>query len=108
MYRPSFVMVCLFCATLGCGGGKSGPAAPAPSLDVSKAVPADQLKQTLDEVGKTGETGSATAGLRAGIEALNAKDPAKGAGLLKDLGDLEASTNPEEVKVIAKKMASLL
>ena len=66
------------------------------------------MKQTLDEVGKTGEAGSATAGLRAGIEALNAKDPAKGAGLLKDLGDLEATTNPEELKAIAKKMASQL
>lgn len=104
----SFMLVCLFGVVLGCGGGNSGPADPAPSLDASKAVPTDQLKQTLDEVGKTGEAGSATAGLRAGIEALNAKDPAKGAGLLKDLGDLEATTDPEELKMIAKRMASQL
>jgi hypothetical protein len=66
------------------------------------------LKALLDQIANTGEAGSAAAGLRPSIEELQKTDAAKGGALLKDLDQLERTTNPDQIKSIAKKMAEQL
>ena len=108
MSRFSFALVCLVGVSLGCGQEGVVPAPADTPVTTEVAIPTDQLKTTLEEIAKTGEAGSAAAGLRPGIEALKAKDAAKGAALLQDLEQLEASTSPAQIKTIAKKMADQL
>lgn len=108
MYRMSYGVLGLsLFLCLGCGGGgASGPPQETPSEQT--AVPVDQLKQTLEQIAQTGEAGSALMNVRPSVEALNQSDPAKGGPLMQDLAKLEGATNPEEIKSIAKKMASQL
>ena len=108
MTRFSFALVCLVGVSLGCGQDGVVPAPADTPVTTEVALPTDQLKKTLEVIANTGEAGSAAAGLRPGIEALKAKDAAKGAALLNDLEQLESSNNPTQIKSLAKKMAAQL
>jgi hypothetical protein len=104
MSRLCWVAICLTSLLLGCGGGATAPSSSQPQAATSPA----QLKEMLEGIAKTGESGSATMGLRPGIEAFAKENPDKGGALLKDLTKLEAARSPEEVKTIAQKMAEQL
>lgn len=108
MTRLPFALICLLGISLGCGQGGVVPPPGDTAVESETALPTDQLKATLEEIAKTGEAGSSAAGLRPALEAMKGKDAAKGAALLKDLSQLESSTNPAQVKSIAKKMAGQL
>jgi hypothetical protein len=105
------VFVCLFVVLSlvisGCGGAKPDTAPP-PGTEDKPLGSTAELKKMLEEIANTGVAGSATAGLRPTIEELQKTDPAKGAALLKDLGQLEGAEGEAQVKAIAKRMASQL
>jgi len=85
---------------LGCGRGESGGTVKAPP-------PADTLKAALQDVVAGKPASSAIMGA---IQELKKTDPAKGAALEKDAGDLMAlsHTNPKEAPAKAKQMLEKL
>jgi hypothetical protein len=59
-----------------------------------------EMKQRLEQIAASGVAGSGVGGLREGLQKLG--DPA----LLNDLDQLEQTSDPEQVKAIAQKMAA--
>lgn len=98
---------CLLGLVLGCGPGAPPPEGIAPEPNIS-AVDATSLKKMLEDIVNTGEAGSAAAGLRPSIDAINATDPGKGSSLLSELSELEQATNPDEVREVARRMLDSL
>jgi len=102
--RRVYLASCILAVVIGCGPSPGGIE---PEVDTT-AVDANGLKKMLEQIVNTGEAGSAAAGLRPSIEAINATDPGKGSGLLSDLGELEQATHPDEIKEVAKRMLDSL
>jgi hypothetical protein len=70
--------------------------------------PPTPAKAMLTDVATSGELGSGAASIREALEALKKTDAAKGEELLKDLDDLEKTSNPAQIKAKAKAMADKL
>jgi hypothetical protein len=105
--RRLSLSLCFLFLTTGCGPGSPPPEGIAPEPNTS-AVEGESLKKMLEGIVNTGEAGSAAAGLRPSIEAINKANPGKGASLLTDLSQLESATHPDKVRELARKMLSKL
>lgn len=81
-----------------------------PNITEEKVTPGapPQLKQMLTNVAETGELGSGAMTIKEELEKLKATDAAKADGLLKDLEDLQKTTDQGQVKSKAKAMADKL
>lgn len=62
----------------------------------------------LLDISNTGTVGSNTMLIREELEKLKVGDPARGDQLIKELDQLEKTTNPAQIKSMAKKMAGKL
>ena len=69
--------------------------------------PTSALGMLLD-VSETGTVGSNSMLIREELEKLKVGDPAKGNQLIKELDQLEKTTDPAQIKSLAKKMADKL
>jgi hypothetical protein len=102
-----FLCGLILIATSGCG--RSDQVIPSPtnavSQDVTESVPA--LKKRLGEIAASGDGGSALMGIQESIE-KNVTDPALKSSLLNEARQLNASTNPNTIKTIAKRMVEKL
>jgi hypothetical protein len=85
---------------VGCGRPSTPANPPAPDQPVLGSNA--ELKQRLEYIANSGIGGSALGGLREAVEKVG------DATLVKDLGDLERTQDPEQLKAIAKRMASKL
>ena len=91
----------------GCGSSQST----APSLSpeqLNAANSREELKKRLQDIASSGAAGSALAGMKGGIEALQATDEKLATTLLADSEKLEKANGPAQVKSLAKKMADSL
>jgi hypothetical protein len=70
--------------------------------------PAMIAKTLLLQISEAGESGSGTMLIRENLEKLKATDAAKADQLIKELDQLEKTSNPAQVKALAKKMADKL
>lgn len=68
----------------------------------------DSLKKSLEEMAKTGKTGSGLTSLESDINGIKTSDSAKGEELHKGFLKLQVAGKPEEVKAIAKEMLGKL
>src|SRR5260370_13582 len=102
----SVCLVVLAVAASGCGGGGGGGAgsgaADVPIEQKMKPASTAELKARLESIAKTGEGGSATAGIRPAVEDLKKTDPKKAEALLPDLTRLERAADPASTKAAAK------
>lgn len=64
-----------------------------------------QLKERLEMMAQTGSGGSATSGMREGLQELKKTDSALADGLLADLDNLEKLQDAAAIKAAARKMA---
>lgn len=97
-------MLALTVATFsGCG---SGPVEE--RLEVQTSQIGAALKATLENIAKSGKTGSALPALESDINGIKATDKAKGDELHKDFMRMQAATKPDEIKAIAKDMLGKL
>lgn len=87
-------------------GGCSGPEDTRVEIQSSQIV--QSVKTTLEEMAKSGTTGSAITSLESDINGIKTSDKAKGEELHKDFLRLQAATKPGEVKAIAKEMLGKL
>ncbi len=99
MFTKLLAVSCLCLGLAGCGGP-----APVVTTQTAPQVLADkaEIKQRLEGVAQSGNSGSALAGMREGIEKLGDK------ALLSDFDQLEKASTPEQVKQIAARMISKL
>jgi hypothetical protein len=99
--RSLFAVLTLGLAVSGCG-----PSAPAP-VDTNPAVQGvDQLRDRLNYIAESGQTGSSLAGFQEIINGL--ADEAKKKALLADYDKLSQATNANTIKTIAKGMLGKL
>lgn len=85
---------------VGCSRPSTPPQPPSQAQPVVGSN--DELKQRLEYIATSGAGGSALGGLREAVE------KAGDASLVKDLGDLEKTQDPEQLKAIAKRMLEKL
>lgn len=86
---------------LGCGGHvatESVEVTPGPS----------PVKLILEDVAKTGTFGSGMMEVQTELEAMKTTDAAKADKLLKQLEDLQKTTDPNQIKTKAKNLAAQL
>jgi len=92
--------VLLAAAMSGCGGPSSSQKAGSTAQPVIGSNA--ELKQRLNYIAESGQTGSALGGLQDSIKKLGKAD------LEKDLAELEQAKSPDAIKTIAKRMADKL
>lgn len=92
-------VACGLLATVLTGCGGSG-GTPGPTTDPNQQLAKDQLKERLDSIAKSGQAGSALAGMKASIEQTGDKS------LLADYDRLEKAKSPAEAKKIAAEMSA--
>lgn len=98
----------LSCLLLACAVGLSACGGNAPkSVDVTPAAP-PAAKAILNEMAETGSVGSAAESIRESLTSMRETDAAKADALLKELDELEAMSNPAQIKSKAKAMADKL
>ncbi len=88
---------------IGCGpaGSSSAPKAPPPSAAAAKAA--------LEQVAKTGMSGSQMMALNEYVKSLRQSDPAKGEALAKEVEEMrKLGSSPEQMKAKAKEIADKL
>jgi hypothetical protein len=90
-------------AMVGCEGEKAVKVQPSVAPTGTAAA-----KAVLQEIAQSGQLGSGVMQLREGLEQLKQTDAAKGDALLADLKELEATSDPEQVKAKAQAMADKL
>jgi hypothetical protein len=89
----------------GCGG--SGPSIP--DEEPKEYASTADLKTRLEEIARTGVGGSAVMGFQDSIEkTVRPKNAALADDLLQDLKELEHTTEAEQTKAIASRMAGKL
>lgn len=91
----------LLAALAGC----SGTVSDTPVEVEQKEVPA---KAMLESVAESGELGSGAMEIRDALEGMKAAGDPKADELLKDLDELEATSNPAQIKQKAAAMAAKL
>lgn len=98
--RLTFVLLVL-AGACGCGGANI------PETPVTPSPP-PPVKAVLTDVANSGELGSSAATIRENLEAMRATDSVKAESLLSALTELEALTDPDEIKAKAAAMAEEL
>lgn len=97
-------LVVLAFAFTGCNGGPVEEKIAVPTSNIQANV-----KKTLEEFAKTGQTGSALTSLESDINGIKSSDSAKGAALFEGYQKLQQVANqPDKVKEIAKEMLGKL
>ena len=96
-FGSGLCIAALAVAIAGCGGPSATPAA-----NDTVAIAQSEMKLRLDDIAKTGYTGSALEGMREGLEKLGKPD------MLKDYDRLEAAKTPDAAKKIAAEMSAKL
>ena len=91
---------CFVCLALGCGRTSRHPR--------RVSAPPSVAKPLLEDLAKTGEMGSAVGAIPEALEGMKQTDAAKAEKLLKELDQIQALSNPEQIKAKAKAMASQL
>lgn len=103
LFSSAAVLVLALVAISGCGGGPQDTV-----VQVQNTQIVDSLKKSLEEMAKTGNTGSALTALESDINGIKATDKAKGDALHEGFRKMQQATKPAEVKEIAKEMLSKL
>jgi len=85
----------------GCGGDNN-------ITQENVTPPPNSALALLRGISETGTVGSNTLLIREELEKLKVGEPDKGDQLLKELDQLEKTTNPAQIKSLAKKMADKL
>ena len=96
----SFALGCSLTLS-GCGGS---------SVTQERVTPPEPptVKKMLLDVAETGALGSGSFVILGELEKLKATDAAKAGELIKDLDQLEKTSDPSQIKTLAKKMADKL
>jgi hypothetical protein len=103
MYLFRGFILAVAVAVIGCSG-ETAVKVQAPAAPTGTAA----AKAVLQEIAQSGQLGSGVMQLREGLEQLKQTDAAKGDALLADLKELEATSDPEQVKAKAQAMADKL
>lgn len=96
----AFLLVLGMVAVLGCQASETTTTVEEPGQE--------QIKPALEAVAQSGVIDSSLMVVREEAEAMKATDAAKAEELLKDLDELEALSDPEQIKAKAKEMAGKL
>lgn len=89
-------------ATIGCGGVKET------KVSIETTAIEANVKKTLEEYAKTGQTGSSLTALESDINGIKATDSAKGNALMEDYNELLQADSPDKVKAKAQEMLGKL
>lgn len=89
-------------AAIGCGGVKET------KVSVQTSAIEANVRKTLEDYAKTGQTGSSLTALESDINGIKASDSAKGNALMEDYKKLQLADTPEKVKATAKDMLGKL
>ncbi len=104
LFRLGSMLVLGVALLSGCG-----PVEPeGTKVTVQSSAIVENLKKNLEEMTKSGKTGSGLTALESDINGIKASDSAKGEALHKDFMRLQLATKPEEVKAITKEMLGKL
>ncbi len=110
MKRFSLLLLITLLAVTTSACGPNDPVTPSSTAPDAVGGPTESLeglKHRLTSVSQTGDTGSALEGIDEGIEKF-VTDPAKKTSLLKDLRELNSSTDNERNKKTAARMLQSL
>ncbi len=89
-------------AVVGCG-----PSAQLSGTAEEKA-PSDIVKETLEQIAESGQSGSEVGAMMVALEEMRATDAATADALIEDGNALMATSDPEAVKAKAKEMLAKL